>query len=67
MSRHDHAWGAKATLQAMFFPKPFLYGVQLILCPQALDGQYLAPSACTAKIVHDLTATPFNITVHAPH
>src|SRR4030095_1313395 len=41
MSRHDHAWGAEATLQAMFFPKPFLYGMQLILCTQPCVGQYL--------------------------
>ena len=27
----------------------------------------LAPSACTASVVQDLTATPSISTVHAPH
>src|SRR5918995_6834033 len=37
--RHDHARGAIATLQAVFLPETFLYGVVLAILRQTFDGQ----------------------------
>lgn len=41
-SGHDHAGGAKATLQAMFFAEAFLNGVKLTIFGQAFDGGHVA-------------------------
>jgi len=39
----DHAWGAKATLKAMFFPESFLNWMELSVGCQALDRHDACP------------------------
>ena len=50
----------------MALAERLLQRVQVLGVAEALDGEHLAPSAWTASIRQERTATPSTITVHAP-
>ena len=67
---HDEARRAVAALQRGAVPRLALLGEGLdhrIVVRQALDGQQVMPSASTASSMHDRTALPSMMIVHAPH
>jgi hypothetical protein len=68
VGREDHARRAEAALEPVLRPERVLERVQRTVRrgrPSMVVTE--APSACTARQVHDFTATPSRSTVHDPH
>ena len=66
--RQDHPRRAEPALQAVLVPERLLQRMRA--CRRRARPSIVvtdAPSACTARQVHDLTATPSSSTVQAPH